>query len=66
MPIALVADAIKFLPALLGLPAVTPMFIPSLAGVFDPGVLREMALMLSGHPTAGDCDLLDVTTARLC
>ena len=40
--------------------------VPSITGLFDPGVAREMVLMRSGHPTASDCDLVDVTTARLC
>jgi hypothetical protein len=40
--------------------------IPSTTGVFDPGVVHEMVLMRSGHPTASGCDIVDVTTARLC
>jgi hypothetical protein len=40
--------------------------MPAITGVFDSGVLRQMAIMLSGHPTAGGCDVVDVTTARLC
>lgn len=38
----------------------------SITGVFDSGVVHEMVLMRSGHPTAGGCDIVDVTTARLC
>jgi len=40
--------------------------ILSIIVVFDSGVVHEMALMRSGHPTAGGCDVVDVTTARLC
>ncbi|MGB9104351.1 MAG: hypothetical protein WCC59_06325 [Terriglobales bacterium] len=40
--------------------------IPSITGVFDSGVVHEMVLMRSGHPTASGCDIVDVTTARLC
>ncbi len=40
--------------------------IPSITGVFDPGVVREMVLVRSGHPTASGCDIVDVTAARLC
>ena len=40
--------------------------IPSISGVFDPGVVHEMVLMRSGRPTASGCDIVDVTTARLC
>jgi hypothetical protein len=40
--------------------------ILSTTGVFDSGVVHETVLMRSGHPTAGGCDVVDVTTARLC
>ena len=40
--------------------------IPFIIGVFGPGVVHEMALMRSGHPTASGCDIVDVTAARLC
>ena len=38
----------------------------STAAAYDPGVWHEVALMRPPHPTASGCDIVDVTTARLC
>jgi hypothetical protein len=40
--------------------------IPFITVVFDPGVAREMVLMRSGNPSASGCDIVGLTTARLC
>ena len=38
----------------------------STVAAYDPGVWREIVLTRPEHPTAGGCDTVDMTTARLC